>query len=205
MKFATNVTLFPEETKTGDDFFKARMIAFVADRLAEVPSIITEGYNSTDAELLGRRPAGVRRNSRPVRVNEKIAERCSDYFGGNYREVSHGKFMLYFPDVCQIHIVKTNKGKLPPRTTKTAIDQTMQASLPFPGCPILHIGREVQYGRVGVNIMYYRNGICSWNIPFSAILASNDTQQISKPSVTPDESEVFATPKRRQKRKLEIA
>ncbi len=202
---STNVTLFPEETKSGDDFFIASIAAFAVERLAELPAIIAEAYDSANVELFGRRPAGVRRNSRPIRVNEKIAELCSVEYGGNYREVSYGKFMLYFPEICQIHIVKTNKRRLPPRTTKTAIDQTKQASLPFPDCPIIHVGHEFQHGRVGVNIMYYRNGICYWNIPFSEILAQNNTRYINNPIVEADENEVFATPKREQKRKLETA
>jgi len=205
MNSIANVTLFPEETKSGDDFFIVSMAAFAADRLAGLPAIIDEAYDSANGELRGRRPAGVRRNSRPVRVNEKIAELCSVEYGCNYREVSYGKFMLYFPDVCQIHILKTNKRKLPPRTTRIAIDQTMQASLPFPDCPILHLGHEMQNGRVGITLMYYRDGICRWSVPLSEILAHNNIRDINNTAAVPDENEVFATPKRRQRKELETA
>ena len=202
---STNVTLFPEETKSGDDFFITSMAAFAAERLGKLPAIIAEAYDRANGELSGRRPAGVRRNSRPIRVNEKIAELCSVEFGNNYREVSYGKFMLYFPDVCQIHILKTNKRKLPPRTTRTAMEQTMQSSLPFPDCPILHVGHEMQNGRVSVTLMYYRNGICHWSIPLSEILAQNNTRTINNTATEANENEVFATPKRKQKKELETA
>jgi hypothetical protein len=200
-----NVTLFSDESKSEDDYFIASMAVFAKEQLGELSAIIAKAYDSANGELHGRRPAGVRRNSRPVRVNEKIAELCSVEYGNYYREVPYGKFMLYFPDVCQIHILKTNKRQLPPRTTRTAIDQTMQTNLPFPDCPILHVGHEMQNGRVGVTLMYYRNGICRWSIPLSELLAQNVTLPINKATTKAEEEEVFATPKRKQKKELETA
>lgn len=205
MLMNAKVTLFPEEAKSGEDFFIENVMSFAAKRLVELPSIIAKAYDSANGELRGRRPAGVRRNSRPIRVNEKIAELCSLVYSDSFREVSYGKFMLYFSGICQIHIVKTHRRKLPPRTTRTAINQTMQASLPFPDCPIIHIGHEIQNGRVGVTLMYYRDGICRWSIPLSEILPQNNTIHSNKPVVKPDEEEVFAKPKHRQKKELETA
>ena len=195
MKNFTNVSLFPENYKLMDDELRDSLLKLVKEKLSTIPQLIEDAYTTAVHELSNKPIASVRGNSRAMRVNEEIAGFCSETFPENFMERGR-KFMLYFPGICQIHIIKLNKGIISPRKTKTAKNEVRQQKLPFDGCPIIHIGHDYSYGHTSSRLMYHNGGKCVWSCLFSDILESKH----DKPLVTINQSinnrkEVFAKPK----------
>ena len=207
MKNFTKVSLFSDSTNSEEQKIYESMTRFVSKELYLLPQMIGDAYSETNDELGILPPHARRRNSRPVRVNEKIAQKCAEIYPEYFREVSSGKFMLYVPGFAQFHIVKTNRGKLPPRRTRQAQNEVYQQNLPFKGCPILHIGHDHQYGHTSVTLMLYDAGQCVWSCSFSDILyIQNSTaeQTISLTQTYNDSKEVFAKPKAHARKKVTV-
>lgn len=198
MKNITNVSLFSDSTSSEEQKSYETMTLFAGKVLHQLPQMIRESYAETNDELERLPPHARRRNSRPVRVNEKISQKCANIYPEYFSEVANGKFLLHVPGFAQFHIVKTNKGKLPPRRTQQARNEVCQQNLPFKDCPILHIGHDYQYGHVSVTLMLYNRGHCIWSCSFSDILSNQNnepSQNISLPQVCNAAKEVFAKPK----------
>lgn len=207
MKNFTKLSLFSDSTNSERQKVYESMTQFVSRELYLLPQIIGDAYSETNDELGMLSPHARRRNSRPVRVNEKIAQKCAEIYPQYFREVSSGKFMLYIPEFAQFHIVKTNRGKLPPRRTRQAQNEVYQQNLPFKDCPILHIGHDHQYGHTCVTLMLYDAGQCVWNCSFSDILYQQNStieQPISLPQAYNNSKEVFAKPKANAQKKMTI-
>lgn len=205
MKNVTNVGLFPDSDKLNEQKFHEMIVKFVGKHLYQLPNIVDDGYKWTMEELSKRPPHAVRRNSRPIRVNEWIAQRCAEIYPDNLKEIKNGRFILYFPNFAQFHIIKTNRGNLPPRRTNQAKKETAQTNLPFKDCPMIYIGHDHQFGHTSVNIMLYNSGKCVWSCSLHDILCENNpSENITINQVQSDSKKVFAKPKIAAKKKQEV-
>lgn len=207
MKNFTKLNLFSDSTNSEDQKIDESMTRFAGSELYLLPQMIGDSYSETNRELDMLPPHARRRNSRPVRVNEKISQKCAEIFPQYFREVASGKFILYVPGFAQFHIVKINRGKLPPRRTRQAQNEVYQQNLPFGDCPLLHIGHDHQYGHTSVILMLYNAGRCVWSCSFNDILYKQDStkeQAVALAQVHHDSKEVFAKPKANAQKKVAV-
>lgn len=200
----TKLVLFSDSSKFNSKENYEIFVGFAKRHFGEIYSIIDCCYQDAEQDLSRLAPHARRSNSRPVRVNENIAQMLAQEFPSNFREISHKRFMLYFPEFAQFRIVKTNNGKLTPRNTKQAQGEIYQQDLPFSDCPILHIGHDHKYGHTSVTLMLFNSGVCVWSYSLNDIKSeSQASNNITINQISQDTKTVFAKPKQGLKKKQE--